>query len=169
MSEEKQNELEDSQEPQNLAEPKVDSNTGLQIQAIEAVEILPPILQEKPVTLNHVRSEALAEQVRDLARMGLSKGNVAIGAKISLYLLEKYYLQDFLEGQSMMQKRIAALAMQAAEEGSVPMIMYLAKTKLGWVEVQQIEHSGEVRSVVSATPLTKEEFARKYLQDDEKD
>jgi hypothetical protein len=169
MSEEKQNELENSEESQNLAEPKVDSNTGLQIQAIEAVEVLPPILQEKPVTLNHIRSEALAEQVRDLARMGLSKGNVAIGAKITLYLLEKYYIQDFLEGQSMMQKKIAALAMQAAEEGSVPMIMYLAKTKLGWVEVSQIEHTGEVRSVVSGSPLTKEEFARKYLQEDEKD
>lgn len=167
MSEEKQNDELNPGDPEILEEPKVDSNAGLQIQAIEAVEVLPPLLQEVPPTLNHVRSELLAEQIRDLARMGLSKGNVAIGAKISMYLLEKYYMPDFLEGQSMMQKRIATLAMQAAEEGSVPMIMYLAKTKLGWVEVQTIEHTGEVRSVVSATPLTKEEFARKYLQDDD--
>jgi len=126
-------------------------------------EVLPPIMQPKLNTKEHIRNEDLACQVRDMARMGLSKGSTAIAARITPYLLDKYYLPDFLEGQSQMQKRLATVAMKQALKGNIPILLHLLKTKLGWTETQTIEHVGEIKAVVSAKPMSKEEFAQKYL------
>jgi hypothetical protein len=38
---------------------------------------------------------------------------------------------------------------------------------LGWSEQQVIEHTGEIRAVVSSKPMSKEEFVQKYLTKDE--
>lgn len=117
-----------------------------------------------------VRDPFIARQVATLASFGLSMGSTAIACNITFDTLKKFYREDYNQGAVFQQKRIAALAMEAAESGSVPMIMFLAKTKLGWVETQQIEHIGEVKAVVSAKPLSREEFAAKYLnQDDEEE
>lgn len=130
-------------------------------------EVLPPILMDKPHTRDHQKNEQLGLQIRDMASLGLSKGSVAIAARISPYLLDKYYLEEFLTGQSQMQGRLAAVAMEQALAGNVPMLLHLVKTKLGWTETQTIEHVGEIRAVVSAKPMTKEEFAQKYLTKEE--
>jgi hypothetical protein len=53
--------------------------------------------------------------------------------------------------------------MAEALNGNTAILLHLVKTKLGWNETQLIQHSGEVRSVVSAKPLSKEEFAEKFL------
>jgi hypothetical protein len=66
-----------------------------------------------------------------------------------------------------MQKGLAAVAISEAMNGNTPILLHLLKTKLGWSEQHQIEISGEVRSVVSAKPLSKEEFIQKYLTDDD--
>lgn len=137
--------------------------------ADDTVEVLPPILREVPNTREHQRSEQLASQIRDMARLGLSKGNVAIAARLSVYLLEKYYLEDFLGGVAEMQRGLASVAVAEAMNGNTPVLLHLLKTKLGWNETQVIEHTGEVRSVVSARPMSKEEFIQKYLKQDEKD
>ena len=55
------------------------------------------------------------------------------------------------------------MAMAEALNGNTAILLHLVKTKLGWNETQLIQHSGEVRSVVSAKPLSKEEFAEKFL------
>lgn len=114
----------------------------------------------------HERNDKLALQVKTLAGFGLTKGSVAIACQTTPYIIDKYYAEEFLKGQAEMQRRIAAMAFEAAEAGSVPMIMYLAKTKLGWVENAVTEHVGEVRAVVSNRPLTTEEFKRKYLEEE---
>jgi hypothetical protein len=145
-----------------------------EVTSVEPVEVLAselpvasPLLEVKPNTPYHVRSEQLAAQVRDLAAFGLSKTSVSITARISLYILEKYYMNDFLDGQSRMQRKLAAKAMEEAMDGNTPVLIHLLKTKLGWNETQLIEHSHEVRSVVSAKPLSKEEFIQKFLQNDD--
>jgi hypothetical protein len=111
-----------------------------------------------------VRDPFIARQVATLASFGLSMGSTAIACNITFDTLKKFYREDYNQGAVFQQKRIAALAMEAAESGSVPMIMFLAKTKLGWVESSTVEHVGEVRAVVSNKPLTKEEFAARYLE-----
>jgi len=133
------------------------------------VEVLPPMLTEKAVTRHHVRDERLASQIRDLGRLGLSKGNVAIAARIGEVVFRKYYLEDYLQGQTEMQRGLATVAVEQAMGGNTPVLIHLLKTKLGWNETQVIEHTGEVRSVVSAKPMTKEEFVQRYLTKDEDD
>jgi hypothetical protein len=62
-----------------------------------------------------------------------------------------------------MQKGLATVAIAEAMNGNTPILLHLLKTKLGWSEQHQIEISGEVRSVVSNKPMSKEEFVAKYL------
>ena len=76
-------------------------------------------------------------------------------------------MNDFLDGQSKMQRNLAGKAMEEAMEGNTPVLIHLLKTKLGWNETQILEHSHEVRSVVSAKPLSKEEFIQRFLQNDD--
>lgn len=115
------------------------------------------------VSATAVVDEEVAQQVRELARLGLSKNAVRLFLKMRFDSFDRLYGEAYLEGQASMQRRLAGLAMEQAEAGNVPMLMYLCKTKLGWNETSVVEHVGEVRTVVSAIPLTREEFARKYL------
>jgi hypothetical protein len=150
MSESDLKQGEDSSESAKISEP----------------EILPPVMRVIPQTRDHQRDEQLALQIRDLARHGLSKSSTALTARVSVYILEKYYLDEFLEGQAEMQKGLASVAIAEAMNGNTPILLHLLKTKLGWSEQHQIEISGEVRNVVSAKPLTKEEFVQRYLTND---
>lgn len=127
------------------------------------VEILPPIMREIPQTRHHVKNEQLGLQIRDMGRLGLSKTATALAARVSTHILEKYYLEEFLEGQADMQKGLASVAVSEAMNGNTPILLHLLKTKLGWSEQHQIEISGEVKSVVSNRPMSKEEFIAKYL------
>ena len=133
------------------------------------IEVLPPIMREVPQTREHQKDEQLALQIREMGRLGLSKSSTALAARITPYLLDKYYSEEFLEGQSQMQKGLATVAISEAMNGNTPVLLHLLKTKLGWSEQHQIEISGEVRSVVSAKPLTKEEFIQRYLTNESSD
>ena len=130
------------------------------------VEVLAPVMREIPQTRHHVKNEQLGLQIRDLAKLGLSKSATALAARLSTRLLEKYYLQEFLEGQAEMQRGLASVAVAEAMNGNTPILLHLLKTKLGWSEQQVIEHVGEIRAVVSAKPMSKEEFVQKYLTKD---
>lgn len=112
---------------------------------------------------SHTKCDRIGAQIRDMARMGLTRGNVAIAARISPYLLDKYYADEYAAGEGEMRKGLATVAMAEALNGNTAILLHLVKTKLGWNETQLIQHSGEVRSVVSAKPLSKEEFAEKFL------
>jgi hypothetical protein len=130
---------------------------------ISEPEILPPILREIPHTRHHVKDEQLALQIRDMAGMGLNKSQTALAARISTHLLDKYYLEEYLDGQGSMQRGLASVAVSEAMNGNTPILLHLLKTKLGWSEQHQIEISGEVKSVVSNKPMSKDEFIAKYL------
>ncbi len=112
---------------------------------------------------SHTKCDRIGAQIRDMARMGLTRGNVAIAARISPYILDKYYADEYAAGEGEMRKGLATVAMAEALNGNTAILLHLVKTKLGWNETQLIQHSGEVRSVVSAKPLSKEEFAEKFL------
>jgi hypothetical protein len=104
-----------------------------------------------------------------MGRLGLSKSSTALAARISTYLLDKYYSDEFLEGQSQMQKGLATVAIAEAMNGNTPILLHLLKTKLGWSEQQTLEITGEIRSVVSAKPMSKEEFVQRYLIQESED
>jgi hypothetical protein len=127
--------------------------------------VLPEVLPK--ASPSHEKCERIGSQIRDMARMGLTKGNVAIAARVSPYILDKYYGEEFAAGEAEMRKGLATVAMAEAMGGNTAILLHLVKTKLGWNETQLIEHSGEVRSVVSAKPLSKEEFIQRFINKDE--
>lgn len=62
-----------------------------------------------------------------------------------------------------MQEVVARGLMEQAMAGNPQVLMYLGKAKLGWSEANIVEHVGTVNAVVSAKPLSREEFEAKYL------
>jgi hypothetical protein len=68
-----------------------------------------------------------------------------------------------------MQEVVARGLMEQAMAGNPQILMYLGKSKLGWTESNTVEHIGTVNAVVSARPLTKEEFEAKYLASEKPD
>jgi hypothetical protein len=162
-----ENDLKQSEELE--ADPILKNPKMSPIQESLTPEVLPPIMREVPQTREHQKDEQLALQIRDLGRLGLSKSSTALAARITPYLLDKYYSEEFLEGQSQMQKGLATVAIAEAMNGNTPILLHLLKTKLGWSEQQTLEITGEIRSVVSAKPMSKEEFVQKYLTEESGD
>ena len=64
-----------------------------------------------------------------------------------------------------MAETVASAAMEQVRSGNPQMIMFMAKTRLGWTETNVLEHTGTVNAVVSAKPLSREEFEARYLAD----
>lgn len=111
------------------------------------------------------RDRDIAGQVRRLAAVGLSKTAVASCVRIQSSELNRLYLKDFELGRRSMAETVASAAMEQVRSGNPQMIMFMAKTRLGWTETNVLEHTGTVNAVVSAKPLSREEFEARYLAD----
>lgn len=114
----------------------------------------------------YVKDDETSRRVIELAKLGLSKTAVALATKMSPVELSKWYGEEYALGQAGMQQVVAAGLMEQARAGNPQVLMYLGKSKLGWTESNTVEHIGTVNAVVSARPLTTEEFAAKYLNQD---
>lgn len=127
-------------------------------------EVLPEVITHRdPNPAFHVKTAEKAEVVFRMAQQGLTKGATAKCLGVSIQTLDKYYSEEFDSGMIDMQKSLSAMAFEAARAGSVPMLIHLVKTKLGWNEHSTVEHVGEIRAVVSNRPLSKDEFVRRYI------
>ena len=152
-----------------------DSNEhGVPVVEPELVTLNPAGVVLQPLATKHrteyservrVKDSEVSQKVMEMARVGLSKTAVAILCGLTRNELYKHYLDDYERGQSNMEHIVAAAAMEQVMAGNPQMIMFVAKTKLGWSEHNVIEHTGTVNAVVSARPLTKDEFAAKYLSE----
>lgn len=108
----------------------------------------------------------ISAAVTRLARLGLTKSAVAIACRLTPIELTKWYGDEYAAGQAGMQEVVARGLMEQAMAGNPQVLMYLGKAKLGWSEANIVEHVGTVNAVVSAKPLTREEFEKKYLNSD---
>lgn len=122
--------------------------------------------RQKRLAVRLVKDEIVAGQVERLAAVALTKTQVAIACRLSVDQLTKLYAEEYAKGLAKAQNMIASKAMEAVEKGNPQMIMYMAKARLGWTENNVVEHVGEVRHTVSAKAMTREEFARKYLEEE---
>jgi hypothetical protein len=128
-------------------------------------ERTPPEIRHKTTAgLAIVRDENIATQVMRLSALGLSKTAIATFLEMSLDSFNKYYAKDMVEGVHKMSVKLAELAWGVAESGDPKMIQFLCKVLLKWTETSTVEHVGEVRAIVSAKPMTEEEFAERFLQ-----
>jgi len=117
----------------------------------------------------YVKDAEIGAMVSRLAALGLSRMAVAVASRISPTELTNWYNEEFMAGQANMQEVVARGLLEQAKAGNPQVLMYLGKSKLGWTEANVIEHTGTINAVVSAKPLTKEEFAARYLDKGDKD
>jgi hypothetical protein len=157
---------------------KNDSETDLK-QAVDSVETAaeknPKVFVEtKTIVINPPRRKDYSNQcyekdpetmgaVTRLARLGLSKSAVAIACRLSPTELTKWYGEEYAAGQAGMQEVVARGLMEQAMAGNPQVLMYLGKSKLGWTEANVVEHVGTINAVVSARPLSREEFEQRYI------
>ena len=129
-------------------------------EVLEAIDV--PARKPREVIVLTKDDEAAA-RVRRLSGLGLSKNAVCIAAGVTHNELNTKYAKEYALGYASMQEVVARGLMEQAQNGNPQVLMYLGKSKLGWSESNIVEHVGEIRAVVSAKPLTKEEFEKRYL------
>lgn len=141
-------------------------------------EVLP--IEPKAIVINPPRRKDYSNQryekdaetsamVTRLAGLGLSKSAVAIASRLSPQELSKWYGEEYAAGQAGMQEVVARGLMEQAMAGNPQILMYLGKAKLGWSEANIVEHVGTINAVVSARPLSREEFEKRYLSNESND
>jgi hypothetical protein len=144
----------------------VDSNLQAAETAVEPVIVKQPPRRKDYSNQRYEKDGETSAMVTRLARLGLSKTAVAIAARLSPNELTKWYGEEYAAGQAGMQEVVARGLMEQAMAGNPQVLMYLGKSKLGWTEANVVEHVGTVNAVVSAKPLSREEFEAKYLNND---
>lgn len=142
-------------------------------EVIEEIK-LPSPLRAVEIVINPPRRKDYSNQryekdpetcgaVTRLAKLGLSKSAVAIACRLSPNELTKWYGDEYAAGQAGMQEVVARGLMEQAMAGNPQVLMYLGKSKLGWTEANTVEHVGTINAVVSAKPLSRDEFEARYL------
>jgi len=159
----------------------LDSKQAVDIGDEVSVKIPEVVTQaERPIVINPPRRKDYSNQryekdpetmgaVTRLAKLGLSKSAVAIACRLSPTELTKWYGEEYAAGQAGMQEVIARGLMEQAMAGNPQVLMYLGKSKLGWSEANVVEHIGTINAVVSARPLSRDEFEKKYLTNESND
>ena len=131
-----------------------------------SLEVLPATSVSRRKDYSNQRYEKDPETsaaVTRLARLGLTKTAVAIACRLSPTELTRWYGEEYAAGQAGMQEVVARGLMEQAMAGNPQILMYLGKAKLGWTEANVVEHVGTINAVVSAKPLSRDEFEARYL------
>lgn len=144
--------------------PEVFVDDSRQVLPVEpkAIVINPPRRKDYSNQRYEKDAETMGAVTR-LARLGLSKSAVAIACRLSPTELTKWYGEEYAAGQAGMQEVVARGLMDQAMAGNPQVLMYLGKSKLGWTEANTVEHVGTINAVVSAKPLSRDEFEARYL------
>lgn len=156
-------------EDESKSEVVIEADENLKNLEVLPVNPLASLGKNRRTDYSSQRYEKDAEvgaMVTRLAKLGLSKNAVAIAAKLSPLELTKWYNDEYLAGQAGMQEVVARGLMEQASAGNPQVLMYLGKSKLGWTENNVVEHVGTINAVVSARPLSREEFEKRYLSQD---
>ena len=155
-----------SEESEVIKNPEVLVDDSRQVLPAERVVVTQPPRRKDYSNQRYEKDAETSAMVTRLARLGLSKSAVAIASRLSPHELTKWYGEEYAAGQAGMQEVVARGLMEQAMAGNPQILMYLGKAKLGWTEANTVEHVGTINAVVSARPLSREEFEQKYLKSD---
>lgn len=106
-------------------------------------------------------------KVLELAMKGMKASEIAVLLGIPRRQVERMYHDDYERGKVNRKHKAVAKWDEHIRSGNWDSLKFQLKTEHGFIEKAQMEYSGEVRAVVSNKPLSTEEFAAKYLQDQE--
>jgi hypothetical protein len=150
----------DSSDAESVKISDIDDKT--EVLPVKQVVINPPRRKDYSNQRYEKDAETMGAVTR-LAKLGLSKSAVAIACRLSPVELTKWYGEEYAAGQAGMQEVVARGLMEQAMAGNPQVLMYLGKSKLGWTEANVVEHVGTINAVVSAKPLSRDEFEARYL------
>lgn len=152
----------DTDESETIKIPEVLVDDSRQVVTERPIVVQPPRRKDYSNQRYEKDPETMGAVTR-LARLGLSKSAVAIACRLSPTELTKWYGEEYAAGQAGMQEVVARGLMDQAMAGNPQVLMYLGKSKLGWTEANTVEHVGTINAVVSAKPLSRDEFEARYL------
>lgn len=148
---------------------EVVANKNPEVEVLPAQVVTQPPRRKDYSSQRYEKDPETCGAVTRLARLGLTKSAVAIACRLSPNELTKWYGEEYAAGQAGMQEVVARGLMEQAMAGNPQILMYLGKAKLGWTESNTVEHVGTINAVVSAKPLSREEFEQKYLNSNAED
>lgn len=79
-------------------------------------------------------------QVKQLSAYGLTRPKIGAIIGCSENTLLKYFQEELKLGDAEGDAQVASWAFDSAKKGSVPMRIFLCKTRLRWTEVTRVEH-----------------------------
>ncbi len=104
----------------------------------------------------HKPTEENRKMVKALSSYGIKHEDIATEIGIHDDTLRKYYAAELARGAARSKSSIAKTAYQIAVEDRNPtMVIFLCKTRLGWKEVTEIEHSGSFNVTVNVNKKEK--------------
>jgi hypothetical protein len=120
-------------------------------------EELPKSKQGKVVA----RTDADANQARAMAQYGVPETDIADSLGISKHTLLKLYGADMRAGRSFAKAKIGKTLYQKAVAGDTALLIFYAKTQMGWRETQRIDHT--VKAVVQEGKVNLAEISDEEL------
>jgi|694.fasta_scaffold02764_24 hypothetical protein len=92
-------------------------------------------------------SEQDRKLVEKMAACGVPQDQIAAVLGRDPKTLRKYCAEELDHAATRANANVAASLYQAAIKGNVTAQIFWCKTRLGWKEVQQVEHSGKIESI----------------------
>ena len=77
------------------------------------------------------------------------QATIARALRIDEKTLRKHFAAELEEGDAAQEVKLAGTLMKLAQLGDKAACMFLLKTKFGWRETQQVEHTGEVKTKIT--------------------
>lgn len=93
-------------------------------------------------------SETERKLVERMAACGITQEQIAKVVGIDPKTLRKYCADELDHASTRANANVAASLYQAAIKGNVSAQIFWCKTRLGWKEVQAVEHSGKLENIV---------------------
>jgi hypothetical protein len=89
------------------------------------------------------------KQVETLAGLGVPTDQIALIMGCGETTIKKYFQPELSTGVAKANAKVALWAFSLAERGNPTMIIFLCKTRLGWKDKTEVEHTGDVRVVIN--------------------
>lgn len=93
----------------------------------------------------HIPTEQNRKLVERMAAVGITHNDISRILGINKETLEKHYREEIDNAMIKANASVAGALYQSAMKGNVTAQIFWCKTRLGWKEVDRLEHSGQIQ------------------------
>lgn len=118
----------------------------------------------------HKPTDVSREQVEIMVMAGIKQADICLCLGINEDTLVKYYREEIDTSTPKANARVAASLFKQATELNIPAsAIFWAKTRMGWSEKSQVEHSGKIDSDVKQDSTFTIEYVNPPSYEDDSD